>query len=374
MPRVLTCEDRVSNKIERFKARKDSWDILLLIPFAWVEGKPLEMCYGQTTASGKRADGTDWVVALDEDHPDNNIALQMGGRAKEQIVSLVLHLGSYDAATGGAPRFALRFMPWAYGGDKFEMLKMIAGGQDLKQLAAIEIAVRCSPSKEEKYQDLIIQACPDARKLWPIIQANPQALARVQAQFQKGLEHARDFLTPDTRQEQFEMIRGNQQGNPGMAPGSGAPAGMDLMGLPPSMPPQRVVGTFTPAPAALPAGMTGAPPPGFGGPAQGSPPGFAPPGALPPAGPTFSPPANPGVAFGGSAPAFHGPAQPGTAGPPVIGGMTALPGTAPAPQSLTQPVEDPNEVLSAMLNQPPAQPGPTPPPPAAAMPREDVPF
>lgn len=396
MAKPMTVDDRISNKIERYKAHKDQWDLLQVMPFSLTNGGPAALFWSQKTASGTRPDGSVYVVTLDEDNPQNNYAVEAGAKVKEGAVALVLHVAKLDSY-GRNPVMVCRAIPWAFGGDKWEQLKIMAQG-DMNLYAKNEILVRCSPTKEEKYQDLVLQFAPDPARLIPLMLANPQWKAKLDAEYVRGVEQVREFLRPDTRQEQAETVRGQQQG-PGQShpQGFGVPPGMDLTGLPAG---PRSFGPF-------PAPQQAAPPPSVGIPGF-APPGFAPPPQAPAAPAAFGfpapqaapppqqaqnvawppapqpgpvqapqprplplpapqaapPPTNPQPSLPFGPPAGGFPNQPGTlpSDPMIPGGpgsgatmgfpSAGFPGAAGPPLTTGGEVENPNDVLDAMLKGP----------------------
>ena len=228
MPKALGNDDNIAGKIERYKGRKNQWDLLVVIPSVLAGETPAPF-WSHTIAAGSRPDGSRWVVNLNDDDPSQNVALEMGGKAKESVAAFVLHLVSFDGG-GSQPRFVGKAMPWTFGGDKWSSIKML--GLQTFQSGPTEILVTCSATKEEKYQDLVIQFAPPERRMYAQLLNNPDVAGRLKAEIQREYPRFIDFTKPTPREDQIRVIQG-QQGGGSQMPGQPAPpSGMDMTGLP----------------------------------------------------------------------------------------------------------------------------------------------
>ena len=368
MARVIGFDERVSNKIERYKARQDGWDLLYVLPYREKDSDPYAKFFGQKIAAGQRADGSMWYATLNEEDPAQNYALEAGGRAKQVVVCLVLYVARLDQS-GMNPQMVMRAMPWSFGGDKWESLKMVTGNSEAA-LDSRELLVRCSPNKDIKFQDLILQLCPDNMSMIRRVLADAQFKATFDREYARGCEQMAEVLRPDTRQEQMQSVLGEEMFR--RAQQAQAPGNFNMGGLP--------MQNQFPAAGFGAAGFPGAPNPGLPAmPGFMNLPGGAPPGA-PPA-PVFSqrapaaaPPAFP--ALPGAAPvappvASQAPhaapvappvaSQAPHAAPPSFPGLPPaaapgagfVPGQAPAINLPPGTVDSPESILDEMLARPP---------------------
>lgn len=204
-------------KIERYKGSTQRKDIIRIYPVTLVEGEPPKLIVKNTIFTGKRENGTAWVVNAHPD-PAQNYAAQLGYEPQTSLACLVIVL-AFAAPQGQSWTWDLSVKPWTFGDDKrrqFQKFKDM--GLDLSKQ---EFLIRC---EKEDFQKLDITVIAQAQQYLP--QVPPDLLPQLKENLAAAIAEYRKFLKPATRVEQERMISGNSgpqapQVGAGYAPNAG---------------------------------------------------------------------------------------------------------------------------------------------------------
>jgi len=314
--RVLGQNDQVGyEKVERLKVAKGFTEYVK--PLAVELKHPVDgavsrgVFFENAYYSGKRSDGSNWLVSAHPDPAQNYAASALGAKLQTSFACVVLHLLRVDQRTSSS-QVVMRCLVWTGGPDKWRKLQEFEKRHG--SLDAHEIIAACDVTEDaEKYQKLSLSLVNPSEHLLPqILASDPTLQTSLAASYAEAVADLALLLKPLTYVEQQTLIAGRNAGQAGAyAQGFGPQAA--------SMPPAG----FGPPAAGLPAVTR----PAFMGAApvatQAAPVPFTPPVGLPAFGQT------PVMQIAAAAPAVT--AVTSTAAPPVV--TVSVPASANPPAS-----------------------------------------
>jgi len=221
MGRGLRGDEQIGNRRESWKARQDVWSVV--VPVA-VELDGEKDCYFRNrTAFGQRPDGSSYGISLHDDN-SQNVCLQQGAKINEGVACVIIHLSNTDREATSVTRI-VRPVIWAFGGDKWESLKML-GAQNTVGKELLITAKRGG----EKYQDLAIQYCPDHLKIMHTLADDEKT--RLVEDLNRLMEQFRAMMRQDSREDQLAKMAGQAGGGASQSISGSAslPQGVDLTG------------------------------------------------------------------------------------------------------------------------------------------------
>lgn len=195
MAKKMGADDTIGNKIDRFKGKAGSIEIIRVVK-SIIDGEE-GFFWRVPSYTGKRPDGTQWFVNAHDDD-SQNYGAEIGGQFREACACIVVHAGTWNMS-GRDSMLIGRVKAWIFGADKWVGIQNI--GVDVA--SKVELAIT---TKEEQYQDLTIIPCPPERRLLGKLSAESQAALKIALpDFAKKFA---EFIKPHTRDEQMKIVAG----------------------------------------------------------------------------------------------------------------------------------------------------------------------